>query len=71
MEQRIRTHLALLNSIIDKSKELHGEHADPVIMLVDIDGVVHYEIYPIEETVDAPITPTVTAMQFIDLNGTE
>lgn len=48
MVQRIRTSLALLKSIIDKSAELHGENADPVIMIVDTDEVIHYEIYPID-----------------------
>ena len=44
--QRIRTSIALLKSIIDKSAELHGEHADPVIVIVDTNEVIHYEIYP-------------------------
>ncbi len=63
MTQRIRTSIALLKSIIDKSKELHGENADPVIVLVDTNEVVHFEIYPIDQPSDLPETPTVNSLQ--------
>ena len=61
--QRIRTSIALLKSIIDKSAELHGEHADPVIVIVDTNEVIHYEIYPLDQPSDVPVMPVINSLQ--------
>jgi len=63
MVQRIRTSIAFLESIIDKSKELHGKHANPVIMIVDTDEVIHFEIYPLDQPADAPASPVINSLQ--------
>lgn len=71
MQHNTRVSKNFLQSIIDKANELHGEHADPVIMIIDHDDVVHYDIYPIENGNDMPAVPSVTSIHVDPLGYVE
>ncbi len=63
MQHNIRVSKKFLQSIIDKVEELQGKESDPVIIIIDNNDVLHYQVYPNDNGVDAPQTPSITSMK--------